>query len=141
IFTGIVAFFSYLQLSWIAQLYLIVFTAWCTYEIAYQAGKIGLAPLGRFATFVMVPALLLFNMSIVHLVIIAAFVEICGGVAADVLFGRKLARNAHIDSHVVERYQWLGLVISALTVGIVFWLLISHFHLGSPELFALKSQN
>lgn len=137
----LIGFFTYLGLSFLAQLYLLIFTAMCTYEISDQAGKIGLARLGMFATFVMVPAMLLFKLTLVHIVFIAAFVEICGGVAADILFGRKLAHCAQIPSAKVERYQWLGLLVSGLTVGIVFWLLIHHFQLGSPELFALKAQN
>lgn len=135
------AFLSYLEFSLIAQVYLLLFTAMCTYEIASQAGKMGLARLGMFATFVMVPAMLLFNLTMFQIVMIATFVEICGGVAADVLFGRKMAKLAGIAQLQMERYQWLGLLISSLSVGIVFWLLINQFHLGSPELFALKAQN
>jgi hypothetical protein len=47
---------------------------------------------------------------------------------------------AGIQSKVMMRYQYLGILVSSLTVGIVFWLLINHFHLGSPELFAQKAQ-
>jgi len=137
----LVSFLTYIGLSVLAQIYLLVFTAMCTYEIAEQAGKMGLATLGRFATFVMVPGMLLFNLSLMHLVFIAAFVEICGGVAADVLFGRKIAQCAGIQKSKMEMYQWLGLLVSGLTVGAIFWLLINHFQLGSPELFALKAQN
>jgi len=137
----LILFLTYLGLSFLAQLYLLIFTAMCSYEISDQAGKMGLARLGMFATFVMVPGMLLFDLTLVHVVFIAAFVEICGGVAADVLFGRKLAQCAGIKSSKVESYQWLGLLISGLTVGVVFWLLINHFQLGSPELFALKAQN
>lgn len=137
----IVGFLTYFEFSLLAQIYLLLFTAMCTYEIVMQAGKIGIARLGAFATFVMVPAMFLFNLNFIQIVFIATFVEICGGVAADVLFGRKLALNAKIPSIKVERYQWLGLFVSAITVGVVFWLLINQFHLGSTELFALKAQN
>ncbi|MDR3551442.1 MAG: OPT/YSL family transporter [Candidatus Babeliales bacterium] len=138
---ALISFLSYLGLSFFAQLYVLIFTAMCTYEIIDQAGKIGLAALGRFATFVMVPGMLLFNLTLVQIVFIAAFVEICGGVAVDVLFGRKLARCADISRSKMERFQWLGLFISALTVGAVFLVLINQFGLGSSELFALKAQN
>ena len=136
-----IGFLSYFGFSPIAQIYLIVATFACTYQIATIAGKIGLAPLGRFATFVMVPGMLFFQFDHVQIVIIATFVEICGGVAADVLFGRKIAKLAHIDRRTVLMFQILGLVVSSLVIGIVFWHLISNLGLGSPQLFAYKAQS
>lgn len=141
IIVGLIGYLTFLGLSVWAQAYVLIFTAMCTYEIALQAGKMGLARLGTFATFVMLPAMFLFKLSIVNIVFIAAFVEICGGVAADILFGRKMAKEAGISGNTVESYQWFGLLVSSAAVGVVFWLLISHFTLGSPELFALKAQN
>jgi OPT oligopeptide transporter protein len=126
--------------SFLAQLYLIFSTIISAWQIVVIAGKIGLAFLGRFATFVMVPAMLLFNLNATQIVFIATFVEICGGVAADVLFGRKIAHLAHIDGKTMKRYQYLGLIVSTLSIGIVFWLLINHFGLGSIQLFAQRSQ-
>jgi hypothetical protein len=141
ILLGLVGYLTFLGFSLLAQVYVLIFTAMCTYEIALQAGKMGLARLGMFATFVMVPAMFLFNLSLVNIVFIATFVEICGGVAADILQNRKMTQQAGIPSNKVEHYQWFGLLISSLSVGLVFWLLINHFTLGSAELFALKAQN
>lgn len=136
-----VLFLTYFNFSLLAQLYLILFTFMCTHEIAIQAGKIGLARLGMFATFVMVPALLIFKLDAVQIVLVATFVEICGGVAADALAGRKIAYMANIPSYKMKAYQYLGLLVSALCIGGVFWLLINHFTLGSPQLFAQKAKN
>ncbi len=137
----LIIFLTYFGFSPLAQLYLLLFSFICTYQIALIAGQIGLAQLGRFATFVMVPAMFLFDLNMVQVVFIATFVEICGGVGADILFGRKIAHLARISSVKMKAYQYLGLLISALTVGIVFWLLINQFKLGSPELFAYKAQS
>ena len=134
-------FFSYFQFPLITQFYLLIFTFVCTYELAVLAGKIGLAPLGRFATFVMVPAMLLMPLTMVQIVFIATFVQVCAGVAVEILFGRKLAHLANIERSAMERYQWIGLLVSSLSVGIIFWLLINQFGLGSQELFVLKAQN
>jgi len=131
---------TYFNFSPLVQLYLISFTAICTYQIIIIAGKIGLAQLGRFATFVMIPALLLFAVDGVQAVCIATFVEIAGGVATDILFGRKMGRMVHNDRTLMRIFQLLGLVISALTAGIIFWLLVNHFQLGSAELFAQRAQ-
>lgn len=138
---GMIAFLSYFKFPWYVQFYLIICTAITTYQIAAIAGRIGLALLGRFATFVMVPAMLIFNINYVHMVLIATFVEIAGGVAADVLFGRKLAQLADVSRVTMRKYQLLGLVIASMSIGAIFWLLINHFGLGSPELFAYRAQS
>jgi hypothetical protein len=140
IFTLLIAYFVLLNISWLAQLYVVACTIIVTYQLAIIAGKMGLAPLGRFATFVMVPALFLFNLDAVTIIIIATFVEICGGVTADALFGIKMAQLGDIGLTRLKRYQYAGLCVAAASIGIIFWLLISHFGLGSVELFAQKAQ-
>jgi hypothetical protein len=141
VFIAIIVFLTYFKFPFISQIYLILFTFICTYQIALIAGQIGLAPLGRFATFVMVPAMLLFNLNFIQIVFIATFVEVCGGVAADILFGRKMGHMGALSINKMKAYQYLGLVVSAITAGIVFWLLINHFQLGSVDLFAQKAQS
>lgn len=132
-------FFTYYELAFFAQLYLLVTTFLCTYQIAVIAGKIGLAQLGRFATFVMVPAMFIFQLTFVHIVFISMFVQIAGGVAADILFSRKLGLLMHLNHQELKKYQYLGLIVSALCIGIIFLILINNFGLGSPELFAQKA--
>lgn len=133
--------FTYFQMPFASQIFLLLGAFACTYQIAVIAGKIGLAPLGRFATFVMIPAMLLFDVNYAHIVFIATFIEVAGGVAADILFGRKVAHLARVDRKEVIAFQWLGLIVSSLAIGGIFWLLINQFELGSPELFAYKAQS
>ena len=117
-----------------SQFYLLLFTALCTYQIAIIGGKTGLAPIGRFATWVMVPFLMLFGFDALQVTIVATFVEISGMVVVDTLFGRKMAQLAELDYFKkIILYQIGGLLLSALTVGIVFWLLITHFGLGATS--------
>ncbi len=137
----VVTFLTYFEFSPAMQIYLLVFSFVCTYQMASIAGKIGLAQLGRFATFVMVPAIFIFQVTSVQIVLIATFVELCGGVAVDILFGRKMASMGNISRAKMKAYQYLGLLVGACSVGIVFWVLINHFKLGSPELFAYKAQS
>jgi OPT oligopeptide transporter protein len=134
-------FLWYLNVSFLGQLYLLLFTAVCIYQILLIAGKIGIAPLGRYATFVLMPGLLLFNYDPVQVMIISTFVEIACGVAADTLFGRKMAALGQVNHKKIVMYQWLGIIVSALCCGIIFWLLITHFGLNNAYLFALKAQN
>ncbi|MBN1549061.1 OPT/YSL family transporter [Candidatus Babeliales bacterium] len=135
----VVGLLSYFQFSLVTQMYLIVGTLVCTYQISVIAGKIGLAQLGRFATFVMVPALVGLRVTFVQAIIIATFVEICGGVAVDVLFGRKTASLLKLNRVLVKRYQLLGLGVATLVVGGVIWLLITRFGLGTDELFVQRA--
>lgn len=122
-----------LNFSFVSQLYLLFFTALSTYQIAVIGGKTGLAPIGRFATWVMVPFLMLFGFDALQVTIVATFVEISGMVVVDTLFGRKMAQLSSLDSKKMALYQFGGLILSAITVGIVFWLLISHFGLGETS--------
>jgi uncharacterized oligopeptide transporter (OPT) family protein len=136
-----VLFLSYFGFSLLCQAYLLIFTFIWTYQVVLIAGKMGIAPLGRFATFVMVPALFLFNLDYVQIVFIATYVEVAGGVASDVLFGRKMGHLAQFSGRKIKCYQYLGLIVSSLCVGAIFWLLINHFGLGSDALFASKAQS
>lgn len=136
-----VLFLTYFHFTFISQFFLILFSLICGYIIASIAGKTGLALLGRFATFVMVPAIMLFRLNYVQMVIVATCVELVGGVATDILFGRKMGHLGNLDIKKLKYYQYFGLVISSLSVGIVFWVLINHFSLGSEELFAYRAQS
>ena len=136
-----IVFLTYFSFSIPAQLYLIAFTIICTYQLLIIAGKLGIAPLGRFATFVMIPGLLLFGFNATQITLLAAFVEISCIVAVDSMFGQKVAQLSSIERNRMMHYQWIGLVVSALSIGVIFWLLISHFDLGSPELIASRAQS
>lgn len=140
VFGGMIVFLSYFKFSLITQLYLISFTFICAYQIVRIAGEIGMAQLGRFATFVMVPAMFLFSLNYTQIVFIATFVEICGGVATDIMFGRKIGALSGIPSREMKRYQLWGLFSSSVVIGVVFWLLLTSFQLGSPALFAQRAQ-
>ena len=126
-----IGFLTFFHFSPMAQFYLITFTLVCTYQMMLIAGKIGIAPLGRFATFVMVPGMLLFGYTSLQVTLVATYVEIAGGVGCDALFGRKMAQLAHIPGSTIQRYQWLGLIVSSICVGFIFWIFITHFGIGN----------
>lgn len=134
-----IIFFYFFEFSFLSQLYLLIFTLICTYQVLLIAGKTGLAPFPRFATFVLVPGMLIFGFSAVQIMIVSAFVEICCGVAVDVLFGRKMAKLADMNRAHAIALQLLGLIVSALVIGVIFYVLIQRFGLGSPELVAQRA--
>lgn len=134
-------FLTYFKFSLLAQLFILVSTFIWTYQTVVVAGKIGLATLGRYATFVMIPAMLIFQLNSAQVVLVATFVEVVGGIAVDLLFGRKLAQMANLNPKTVTRFQVLGITLSAVSIGAIFWLLISHFGLGSEQLVAYRAQS
>ena len=133
-------FFSYFDFSFFGQLYVLTGMFICTYQIVVIAGKIGLALLGRYATFVMVPGMIFFGFDSLQVVLLSTFIELCGGIATDMLCSRKIASLLSIDKRMVKQFQYLGLVVSSLAVGITVWFLINYFTLGSAQLFAQKAQ-
>lgn len=136
---GIVSY--YLRVSFLGMAFVLAGSAICAYQLMLFMGKVGLAPLGRFATFVMVPGMIIFGFTAVQAAVVAAFVEISGGVAADALSGKKIAQLARMEQKTVSMFQWLSLSVCSLCVGGAFWLLITHFGIGSAELIAQKAQS
>lgn len=126
-------FFSYFEFSLLSQVYIIIFTFLSIHQLLIIAGKISIAPLGRYATLIMIPGLLIFGFDSVQTTLVVAFAEIASGVACDSMFSRKLACNASIDQKEMVFFNWMGLLISSLSIGLVFWLLISTFGLGESS--------
>lgn len=137
---AVLALFAWLQLSVLAQLFIVFGTSMCVYELMIFMGKVGLAPLGRFATFVMLPVLVLFGSTPLQATLVAAFVEIAGGVAADAISGKKVGQLATLQTSHVHRTQWASLLGTAVLVGMVFWVLFTHFGVGLTPLVAQKAQ-
>lgn len=131
----------FLNFGVLAQVYLLCTTLLFTHQMVIIGGKWGIAPLGRFATFVMVPAMLLFKLSAMSIVCIATFVEAAGGSAVDIFFGRKMGQLAHLPMRKIRCYQYLGILISSIAIGFIFWILMTHMELGSSQLFAYKAQS
>lgn len=123
-------FFAYFNFSILSQIYVILGTLISIYQLIFIAGKIGIAPLGRFATFVMVPGMFLFGFNPLQITVVSTFVEIAGGVACDALFSYKMAFLANIDTNKIWFYQWFGLLVCSIFVGIIFWILFQAFELG-----------
>lgn len=134
------AYFSYFNMSLIAQLYMFAFTALCVYQLMVIGGKIGLAPFGRFATFVMLPGFLMFGYDSTQVMLVSLFVSLSGGIAVDMLFGRKMAQLSDINKKEIIWMQILGLVVSACVFGYIFTQLAHSFGLGSAELVAQRAR-
>ncbi|QQR53597.1 hypothetical protein IPH25_01895 [bacterium] len=120
--------------------YLLVGTYVCVYQMILIGGTMGIAPLGRFATFVMVPALFLFEMSYMQIILIATFVEVAGGVAVDVLFGQKAQLLTKTCPITIMKMQLFGIGLAAIGCTFAMYILTSRLALGSIQLGAYKAQ-
>jgi len=138
--TFLIAYFSYFNFSLLSQLYLFSFTFICVYQLLIIGGKIGLAPMNRFSVFVMLPGIFIFSYNSVQIALVSTFVGLAGGVAVDAMFGRKMAQLSGIENKKVRIMQLVGLFVTAISIGVIFWFLINHFGLGSSELIAQRAQ-
>lgn len=132
--------FLYFGFPVISLLLMLPLTIVSAYNISFISGKIGLAQIGRFTTFVMLPTLLLFKLTPLQITILCVFVSVSITVATDLLFDYKIGELCEIEQKKITRYQWLGVIITALTIGACLWLLFNNLQLGSAELFAQRGK-
>ena len=135
----VMLFFRSFNFSLIAILYTIICAALCSYQVMVIAGKIGMAFLGRFATFVLLPGLILFRYSFVQAVLVTSFVELFSGISADMMFGQHLAQQAKISHTKIYIAQIFGLIAASITIAFVVWVLAYAGELGSSSLPAQRA--
>lgn len=132
-------FFWWIGISspWLLM-YLVLATGMSVYQMTLIAGQIGFVQFGRFATFVMLPALVFFSVTPLQAVVICAVVCIVGAATANMLFQYRLADELSIPRLSMYRIQLVSSVLGAVSIAVVFWLLCSHLTLGTSELFAFR---
>ena len=137
----IFAIYSYWYgFSILGSAYLFIATIMCAYQLSFIAGKIGLALLGRFATFVMVPGMLVFGWNPLQVTLVATFVELVGGVAVDSLQGKKALQLSGVHHKHYPLYQYIALCAASCAVAFFFYYFIMHYELGSSVLCVQRSQ-
>ncbi len=123
-----------------AALSFLLLTSIATYHICVISGHIGMVQFGRFSTFIMIPMLLIFPLLPQHLTLICIFFHVCAASASDYLFDYNIFHIGRYPKRHLVTYQLLGLVITSLSIGVIFWLLFNHFELGSPDLFGQRGR-
>ncbi len=134
-------FLTYLKFSFVSQVLLLVFIVLATYQISYLAAKLGLVSFGRFATFIMLPMMMIFKLDAIQITMICVFFNVCAATASDLLFDYKVGELCSLDFEKIHKYQWLGLIVTSLTIGFILWILFTHFQLGSSDLFAQRGKS
>lgn len=112
----------------------------CCYQLLIIAGKIGLAPLGRFATFIMIPAVFIFGVTTKQAIIISTFIEVAGGAAVDVLFGQRMADEVGLSRKRLWMHQIIGLLVATISIGFFLTFLHTKFGIGSAELLVQRAR-
>lgn len=126
--------------NFFSTIFLLVATSIATYQICSISGHIGMVQFGRFSTFIMIPMILLFSLSSIHLTLICLFFHICAASASDHLFDFNIFRLGNFPTKNLLIYQFIGLIVTALSLGFILWILFTSFQLGSPDLFAQRAQ-
>lgn len=103
------------------------------------AAHTGLATYGRYMTIAMIPLMCIPGVSGVSVVIACTLIGIAGGVLVDSLFSYKIAQQCGIDEPTLRRAQYYGVAITAMSIGVLIWLLCTHFTLGVSPLIDRKS--
>lgn len=132
-------FFTYFEFPFLSQLFIISLTIIATYQISYMGAKIGLISFGKFATFVMLPTMMLFDLDFMQITIVCMFFNICAAAASDLLFDYKVGNLNNIKFSKIKKYQWAGLVVTSIFIGLFFWIIFHNFKIGTPELFAYRA--
>ena len=140
-FASFFFFFSYLKFSFLAQLVVLVAMLIGLYEINRLCGKIGLLQIGRFSAFILIPIVVLFKINALQMTALIIFFNVAAAVSSDLLFDYKTADLSSTSRESVHGLQWIGLVISSLTVAVVCYLLFTGLTLGSEELFAHRGRS
>ncbi len=131
---------SFLGFSLPMQFVLLASTTIATYYICLIGGEIGMIQFGRFSTFVIIIMMALFNLNALQITTVGLFFSLCAATSSDLLFDYKIFQLAHMPTDKVKLHQWLGLVVASLSVGMILWLVFSHYELGSAELFAQRGK-
>lgn len=119
-------------------IFLIAALCVAVYQMTLVSGQIGLVQFGRYATFLMLPALFFFYVSPFQAIVISSIVCIVGAAAANLLFQYRLADDLNISRSTMYNIQLASNVLGAASIGVVFVLLCSHLSLGSPEFLGFR---
>lgn len=140
VFLMVVCLLTYFGFSPLTQLLLVLFTIIATHAITKIGGEIGMIPFGRFSTFIILPLLIFFGINAVQVTIACVFFDICAATASDLLFDYKTGDLCGVNRKRMYRYQWIGLLATAIGTGLFLWLLFTNLQLGSETLFAQRSR-
>lgn len=136
LFAFFTAFYSFYGFPYTGQVLLFICTLIGVYQIMLFGARTGLAPYGRFMTFAMLPLVTIYHLSPLQITLLCLTVGVASAAGVDLLFDYKVGQLANISEEKIYRAQVWGLLITAVSIGGLFWLLCNQFQLGSASLIA-----
>lgn len=131
---------TYAGFSLLCQSSMIILTIAATYFICLFSGRTGLIPFGRFSVFVVLPLFLCFTLSPLQATLVCMIFNICAATASDFIFDYKNKSLCHNKESNHQKLQWVGLVMTALCIGLCLWVLFSTFSIGTECFCAQRSK-
>jgi hypothetical protein len=123
-----------------AIVYILIGLGFLSWYVVELIADIGIAGISSYVWLIVLPLVYLFAPSSVFVVAVAVFATLCVGLVLDAMVVYKLADLAGVSYLKVLRYQMVGLVCAAVTVGLFFIWYSQDWSLGSFELVAPKAQ-
>ena len=106
------------------------------YHLVYCASRTGLATYGRYMTLLMLPLLCVPGVTAVHIVLVCTLIGVMGATVVDSVCAYKIAQRCGASERAVIGAQIIGVVSTALSVGLALWWLCTHFTIGLMPLIA-----
>lgn len=134
-------YFSFFNFSFLSQLLLLGGITLALYEINYINGEVGLLQFGRYSVFLLVPMIVIFKIDYVQITALCVFFNISAATSSDLLCDYKISNYENINQTETHLAQWLGLILTAACIGIIFYLLFNTFTLGSADFFGQRGRS
>lgn len=107
--------------------------------VATIVAEVGVLDVQSFVSFIILPLTYFSPISSIASLVLVTFCTLCLGVVIDLLFSYKISHLAKITHSKLLKYQLLGFVVAACSIGFVLWWYIHEFKLGSSTLLAQQA--
>lgn len=133
------AVFTSWGIVWMQQFYILVALFFLCNVVAKIIGDVGVLDIQSFVSFIMLPLIYISHMHSLQALVTTVFCTICLGVVIDLMFSYKLAHLAKVDYQKILKFQIIGFIVAACSIGFVLWWYIKTFTLGSVNLSAQQA--
>ena len=133
---AVIAMLFFAGVPLVGLLLVAIFLVPLLYHLVYCASRTGLATYGRYMTLLMLPLLCVPGVTAVHIVLVCTLIGVMGATVVDSVCAYKIAQRCGASERAVIGAQIIGVVSTALSVGLALWWLCTHFTIGLMPLIA-----
>lgn len=127
------------HMTFLQQSYLVFACSVACVIVSFIFARVGVLDLPNFGSFVVVPLGYMFYVSSQMLLIAFVFSTICLGLVINLLFSWKIADIARISFRSILKFQLVGFVVAAVSVGFVIWWYVSVLNFNADTLFSSQA--